>query len=116
MADGMGQLDALPHALAVGRYFAMRGFGHIDALERLPCALLRRGAIADMHEQVGVEEVIAGHRLEEVVELGAVAQLAKENYGLVRRYAEHPDLALGGADQTRHEAHKCGLPAAIRSD
>ena len=31
VSDGLGQFDALPHALAVARNFAMRGLAQVDA-------------------------------------------------------------------------------------
>ena len=93
--DGLGQLDALPHALAVGGHGAVGGLGHADAFERgARCARSHFGVAHAVHQQEGVDELVAGEPLGKGVELGAVAEHAAELFGMVGRDAEHADLAL----------------------
>ena len=116
VADGLGQLDALPHAFAVAGDFAFGGIHEIDALEGAPGQIRSFLMAAAIDAQIGVDEFEAGQAFGEGVELGAVADFAKEALGVVGRDAQDRDRAAGGLQQAGHQVHQGGFAGAVGPD
>src|ERR1035438_1026354 len=98
MADGLRQLDALPHTLAITGDFAARRFRHTHAVNGFPGEFFGFSVRATIQPQVGIDELVAGESLGERIELGAVADVAEKLFGLIGPDAKHADVTARRPD------------------
>src|SRR5690349_13118838 len=69
-----------------------------------------------MDQQKRIEKLAPGQPTWERVKLRAVADSAKQSFGLVGRNAEQRDRAARRSQQPGHQVHQRRLPGAVRSD
>src|SRR5208337_3625893 len=85
MADRLGQLDALAHALAVAGDGALSRLTQADAVDRLHSQFTGLRMAQAEEAQVGINKLVACQAARERVVLRTVADVAKELFGLAWR-------------------------------
>ena len=89
VTDGLRELDALPHALAIAGDLTGRRLNQAHALDGLPGQIFRFTVRATVQPQIRIDELIAGESLGKGIELGAVAEVAEQLFRLIGTDAQH---------------------------
>ena len=116
VGDGLRELDALPHSLAVAADFAVGGFAQADLVDGFACQVFALGGGVSEEAEVGDDELEAGESLGIGIELRGVAEDAEEFLGFIGPNAQDANFAARGADQAGHEVHEGGFAGAVGSD
>jgi hypothetical protein len=116
VGDRLGQLDALSHALAVGRDPSLRGLGQADALQRALRHPGCRRVIESVDAKVTVEKLVPGEAPREGVVLGAVAHLPEQFLGMIGAVPQDRHRSLARTQQTGHQVHDRRFARAVGSD
>ena len=109
MRDRLSEPNALPHALAVSSDFAIGGIGEVHAVDGFPCELAGLSVRKAAQQQSVEDKFESGNATREGIKLGAVTQVTKEFFGVIRRDAQHADVALCWADEAGQQVHERGL-------
>jgi len=114
--ERLRQLDALPHALAVGADLLVRGVHQIDALNRA----FRRGIRVAVVEAVEAHQrgdpLEAGHALVKRVLLGTKPDPIVERRVSPDRLAQHANRALARLELAGHQFHERRLARTVRPE
>ena len=106
MREGLRQLDALTHALAVGADLLVGGVGQIDRRQRAARHLCGAGFVDAVQPHERRHPLEAGHPLVEGVLLWTEPDAEIEAGILPDRLAEHRDLALARLELPGDELHE----------
>ncbi len=116
VAGGVGELDALPHALGVAGDAAPGGVGEPHPFEGGPRSGFRLGAGKAVQGEGVEQEGKTGRAAGKAVVLGTVADQPEELLGVVGAHAEDRDLAAARPQQTGHQVHQGALAGAVGTD
>ena len=114
VGDRLGQLDPLPHALAVAGDPPVGRVDQSDPLQRPRGQPFRLAPLQPVQQQVGEDELPAADAAREGVVLGAVAEVPELLPRAADRDAQDADLAPRGPQQPRQQVHQGALARTVR--
>src|SRR5262249_31429646 len=116
MGNRESELDPLPHSFAVARHATVSGLRHVHLLDCLPRHFIGYPLAQALPPQQGRDQSKTRDAFRKRIELGAVANVPVERFGIVRSSTQDLDVAARWPDQSRQQIHQRRLARAVRSN